>query len=48
VFPDPVYAGVTVMVAVWGAVPGLVAVKEAMSPDPPEASPMEGFELVQL
>ena len=40
--------GVTTKVAVTGAVPELVAVKAAMSPDPLPARPIDGVSLVQL
>ena len=43
----PFAVGVTVMVAVTGAVPVLTAVKEAISPVPLAARPMEVFEFVQ-
>jgi len=43
-----VNCGVTVMVAVTGALVVLVAVKAAMSPEPVAASPMEISELTQL
>ena len=43
------YTGVTVMVAVTGAVPVLTAVKEGMVlPEPLAARPMEGVLFVQL
>ena len=48
VTPPLVKLGVTVIVAVTGAVPVLIAVKEAMSPVPDAASPMDGLLLVQL
>ena len=38
----PFAVGVTVMVATTGAVPGLVAVKDGISPVPFAASPMDG------
>ncbi len=40
--------GVTVMVATWFVMPVLIAVKEAISPVPEAASPMEVLSLVQL
>jgi len=46
--PEPVKAGVTVMMAVTGLFVVLVAVNEGMSPEPPAASPMDVLEFVQL
>ena len=46
--PLLVYVGVTVMVAVTGAVPALVAVKEAILPAPLAARPMDGSLFTQL
>ena len=43
----PFAVGVTVMVAVTGAVPVLVAVKEGMFPVPPAARPIEAVLLLQ-
>lgn len=43
-----VKVGVTMIVAVTVVVPVLVAVNEAMSPDPLAARPIEGVLLVQL
>ena len=40
--------GVTVIVATTGALPVLVAVKEAISPEPDAARPIEGALFVQL
>jgi hypothetical protein len=48
VAPPLVYSGVTVIVATTGAVPVLTAVKEAISPVPDAASPIDGVLLVQL
>jgi hypothetical protein len=48
VTPALVYAGVTVMVAVTGTLERLVAVNDAISPDPAAARPMEALELAQL
>jgi len=48
VTPELVKEGVTVMVAVTGALVVLLAVKAAMSPEPVAASPMEISELIQL
>ena len=48
VIPELVNSGVTVMVAVIGAVVVLVAWKERMSPVPLVARPMEVLVLVQL
>ena len=42
----PAYDGVTVMVAVEGGVPEFNAVKEAISPVPLAARPIEGFVFV--
>ena len=42
------YEGVTVMVAITGAVPAFVAVKIAIFPEPLAANPMEGVSFVQL
>ncbi len=39
--------GVTTMVAITGAFPLLMAIKEAISPVPPDARPMPGWSLVQ-
>jgi hypothetical protein len=47
VFPF-VKAGVTVIVAVTGAVPAFVPVKDAISPVPLAANPIDGVLLVQL
>ena len=44
----PLAVGVTVMVAVTGDAPGLLAVNDAMLPVPLAARPMEGVLLVQL
>ena len=44
----PLAAGVTVMVAITGAVPALVAVNEGISPVPLAASPIDGVLLVQV
>ena len=44
----PVNVGVTVIVATIGAPPLLIAVKEAISPEPLAARPMDGVLLVQL
>jgi hypothetical protein len=46
--PPLVKVGVTVMVAVIGAVVVLLAVKAAILPVPDAASPIEGLSLVQL
>ena len=47
--PNPfVKVGVTVIVAVTGAVPVFTPTKEAMSPVPLAASPIEVLSLVQL
>ena len=43
-----VYVGVTVMVAVTGAVPALVAVKAAILPAPAAARPIDGVLFTQL
>ena len=48
VAPPLVYSGVTVIVATTGAVPVLIAVKEAILPVPVAASPIDGVLLVQL
>ena len=48
VAPPLVYFGVTVIVATTGAVPVLIAVKEAILPVPVAASPIDGVLLVQL
>ena len=48
VVPALVYDGVTVIVAVSGAVPALVAVNAAIFPEPLAAKPIEGELLVQL
>jgi hypothetical protein len=48
VTPWLVKVGVTVIVAMTGALVMLVAVKEEISPEPEAASPMEGLEFVQL
>ena len=48
VVPAFVYDGVTVMVAVTGALPAFVAVNELISPAPLAASPIEGVLFVQL
>jgi len=48
VIPELVNSGVTVMVAVIGAVVALVAWKERISPVPLVARPMEALVLVQL
>ncbi len=45
--PPKVKVGVTVMVAITGAVPVLTAVNAAMSPVPEAGIPMEGSELTQ-
>jgi uncharacterized phage infection (PIP) family protein YhgE len=45
---QPFISGVTVMVAVTGFAPVLIAVKEVISPEPEAASPIEGVLLVQL
>jgi hypothetical protein len=44
----PLAVGVTVMVAITGAVPVLVAVKEGIFPDPLPARPMDGVELTHV
>ena len=46
--PALVNSGVTVMVALTGALVVLATVKDVMSPVPLAASPMEVFELTQL
>jgi hypothetical protein len=46
--PPLVYVGVTVMVSTTGAVPVLMAVKDAMSPVPLAAKPIEVFLFIQL
>ena len=46
--PPAVDTGVTVTVAVTGIVPVLIALKDAMFPDPLAARPMDGVLLVQL
>ena len=48
VFPEFVKSGVTAIVAVTGALVMLVAVKEAISPEPVAASPMEISEFNQV
>ena len=48
VSPALVNAGVTVMVALTGALVVLVTVKDDISPEPLAARPMAGFELTQL
>lgn len=48
VVPPSVNAGVTVMVATSGVVPGFCAANEGMSPVPLAAKPMAGVLLVQL
>lgn len=48
VVPPLVYVGVTVIVAVTGAVPLFTAVNEAMLPVPLAARPIEALLLVQL
>ena len=48
VTPLLVKLGVTVIVAVTGAVPVLVAVKEGILPTPDAASPIDGLLFVQL
>ena len=48
VTPPLVYAGVTVIVAVTGAVPLLIAANEAMSPTPLPPRPIEVVLFVQL
>jgi hypothetical protein len=48
VTPWLVKVGVTVIVAITGALVMLVAVKEEISPEPEAAIPIEGFEFVQL
>lgn len=45
---QPLAVGVTVMVAVTGAVPALVAVNEPMLPTPLAPKPMDGVLFVQL
>jgi hypothetical protein len=45
---QPLAVGVTVMVATTGVVPGLVAVKDGMFPDPLAASPMDGVLLTHV
>ena len=45
---QPLADGVTVIVAITGAVPALVAVNEAILPLPAAARPMDGVVLVQL
>ena len=42
------YEGVTVMVAITGAVPVFVALKAAIFPDPLAANPIEGLSFTQL
>jgi hypothetical protein len=44
----PFIIGVMVITAVTGSVPVLMAVKDGMFPVPDAASPIDGFELVQL
>ena len=44
----PLAVGVTVIVAVTAADPGLLATKAAMFPEPEAASPIPGVLLVQL
>ena len=46
--PPLLYVNVTVMVAVTGALPGLVALKERISPVPDAAKPILVLLLVQL
>lgn len=46
--PAFVYVGVTVIVAVSGAVVALVATKGAMFPFPPAANPIDGVLFTQL
>lgn len=46
--PLLVNVGVTVIVAVNGIIPGLIAVNEGISPVPLAARPMEGWVLTQL
>ncbi len=48
VVPPFVYVGVTVIVAVTGALVALVAVKLAISPVPEAANPIDGALLAQL
>ncbi len=48
VTPPLVYAGVTVIVAVTGALVALVPVKDAILPEPLAAKPMLGVLFVQL
>ena len=46
--PPFVNTGVTVMIAAMGLAVALIAVKEAMSPVPLAASPIEGVLFIQL
>lgn len=48
VIPALVKLGITVMVAVTGALPVLTAVKEGISPVPPAAKPMDRSLLLQV